>query len=176
MSGKKAGVASNYSGKGGMVERRVRDHLFASIDNSAMYKKYLDVGARISDGNVEITLENRSPHRVPTGYGLRRLELRLIFVGKGDKRMGEARKVFSAVWKDEKGEPTIPHLAVEKAEDHRIPSYGKLTWSFPIPPGTRLVNYKLIYRQIGEEMAKKLGVTDPFFTREYVLKNGVIEP
>lgn len=176
MSGKKEGVASNYRGKGGMVERRVRDHLFASIDNSTMYKKYLDADARIADGKVEITLTNRAPHKVPTGYGLRRLELQLLFVGEKDRKTGEAHKVFSAVWTDKNGEPTIPHLAAKKVEDQRIPAYGKLTESFPIPSGTRLINYKLIYRQIGKELAKKLGVSDPFFTRAMVLKNGVIEP
>jgi len=176
MSGKKAGVASNYKGKGGMVERMVRDHLFASIDNSDIHKKYLETDARIENGKLVVTVRNKTPHKVPTGYGLRRVEIQARFYGEGDRKLGEAKKVFTADWKNGEGEDTVPHLAVKKTKDTRIPAYGEVTESFTIPQGTRLVNYRLIYKQVGNEMAKKLGVTDPFFTKEYVLKNGVIEP
>jgi hypothetical protein len=176
MSGKKSGVASNYKGEGGMVRRMVRDHLFASIDNSDIYKKYIETDAELKEGKLRVTVRNLSPHKLPTGYGLRRLELQVRFYGEKDRKLGETVKLFTAVWKNGRGEETIPHLAVKRAKDTRIPPYGEVTESFELPEGTKLVNYRLVYRQIGKKMADKLGVKDPFFTREYVLKNGVIEP
>ncbi len=175
MSGKKAGVASNYQGRGGMVKRMVRDHLFASIDNSEIYRKYIEANATVDDGVLRVTVKNGTPHKVPTGYGLRRLEIQVRFFGTGERKLGTVTKEFTAEWRDGSGKETIPHLAVEKANDDRIPPYGTVDASFVIPKGTTLINYRLIYRQLGEKMARKLGVTDPFFTKEYVLKNGVIE-
>jgi hypothetical protein len=176
MSGKKAGVASNFSGKGGRVKRMVRDHLFASIDNSDIHRKYLDIFAESRNGKLWIRLKNRSPHRIPTGYGLRELELKVDFFAKGEKKIKTVNRFFKAVWGDRDKKPTVPHLAVTLLRDGRIAPGQEVMESFGIPDGTRLVNYRLIYRQIDVEMAKKLGVTDHFFTKEFVLKNGVVEP
>jgi len=176
MSGKKAGVASNFSGKGGQVKRMVRDHLFASIDNSDIHKKYLEVRAAIREGGLEIRLKNSSPHRVPTGYGLREMELRVEFFAAGEKKIKTENRFFRAVWADGKGKPTIPHLAAKMLSDSRIAPRTEVAERFKIPKGTRLINYRLIYRQLEKGMAEKLGVTDRFFTKEFVLKNGVIEP
>jgi hypothetical protein len=104
------------------------------------------------------------------------LELRVGFFAEGDRKLAESRRVLAAEWKDDKGRKTIPHLAAEKAGDTRIAPYSEVTERFGIPEGTRLINYRLIYKQLDEESAKRLGVKDPFFTKKYVLKNGVIEP
>lgn len=175
MSGKKEGVASNYGGKGGRVKRLVREHLFASIDNSSMYKKYLKISANRQRDRLMISIESEVPHKVPTGYGLRDLEIRVAFFGKGGKRISEQSKKYGVRWIDGEGEETIPHLARKKVSDNRLEPYGRIVENFTIPKGTHLINYKVIYRQIDPKMNRRLGVHDPFFTNEYVLKNGVIE-
>ena len=173
MSAKKEGYATNY---GHPKKRMVRDHLFASIDNSDMYKKYLEISGRVEKGKVVITLKNDTPHKIPTGYGLRRIEMKVRFFGDHDKLLKTVEKNFEAVWVDKNGKRTVPHLAIKLASDTRIPPKSKVTESIPIPAGTKIINYQLVYRQVSKEMAKRLGVKDPFFTQEYVLKNKVLEP
>jgi len=176
MSAKKKGVASNYGIKeGDAVVREVRDHLFASIDNSRIHKKYLKLSAELKGDKVRITLRNDTPHKVPTGYGLRVMELQVRFIGEGERVLDEKIRRFEARWLDEKGQPTVPHLAKKKLMDDRIPPRSSVTLEYPVPEGTRFVNYRLVYRQISKAMAKKLKIDDPFFTQTFLLHNGLIE-
>ncbi len=175
MSGKKKGIASNFGGEGGRVKRLVRDHLFASIDNSKIYEKYLTISAKRQKDRLTVSITSQVPHKVPTGYGLRDIEIRVAFFGKDGKQISEQRKLYTAHWINEQGEETIPHLARKKGLDDRLAPYADVAETFTIPNGTHLINYKVIYRQIDPKMDRRLGVRDPFFTNEYVLKNGVIE-
>jgi len=176
MSTKKEGVASNYAEQGGSAQQRqVRDHLFASVDNSKMYKKYLKLSSTVEGTTVHIRIQNDTPHKVPTGYGLRVLELLVRFIGSNEKVLGEKKRGFEAHWLDEKGKPTIPHLAHSILKDNRIPAGESVEITEAIPSGTRFINYRLMYRQISEKMAQKLGIDDPFFTQAFLLHNGLIE-
>ena len=175
MSEKKEGVASNYRQSEGTVFRKVRDHLFASIDNSQIHKRYLKLSGSVVGNKVRITLRNDTPHKVPTGYGLRVLELQVQFIGKEEKLLGEKIRRFEALWADAKGRPTVPHHASSLLKDDRLPPQTEIKEEYELPKGTRFVSYRLIYRQISEEMAGKLKVDDPFFTRSFLLHNGLIE-
>ncbi|WP_456431737.1 multiheme c-type cytochrome [Nitratifractor sp.] len=175
MSAQKDGFASNYDGKGGRVKRRVRDHLFASIDNSEMYRKYIHTEGAIRGNDLVVTIRNDAPHRIPTGYGLRQIDLDVSFFGNNGKLLSKANKRFGVRWLDAQGKPTIPHLAVKKGEDTRIGPKQTVTVRFPIPKGTKRINYKLLYRQVNPDLAKAMGVKDPFFTHEYILENGLLD-
>ncbi len=177
MSGEKRGVASNYKGKGGMVERMVRDHLFASIDNSKIYKKYIKIDTKLKDNNTNfvVNISNLVPHKVPTGYGLRELAVEVSFFDKREKEIEKKTHSFSVDWLDKNDKPTIPHLASKMGEDRRLEAGANEELIFSIPRGTKIINYKLVYRQVKKDMQKVLNIKDKFFTRDYILKNGVLE-
>jgi len=168
MSKRKKGVASNYARVGEKPkERMVREHRFASVDNSNILNEYVEVKSR-RDGNFfVITLKNRAPHRIPTGYGLREIVLKVTFLDKDDRVIAKKSYVLGAKWVDEKGEPTIPHLAKKIVKDTRMNGKSTNAYKFPIPDGAVYAKYSFSYRLISEGLAREIGVTDPFFLREY---------
>lgn len=161
--------ASNYTPDGGKPKPRiVREHRFASVDNSNIMIDYIDIRTNTQPGKFILSLKNRTPHMIPTGYGLREIFLKVLFFDKDDKQIKEDQKILAAKWKDASGQETIPHLATSKVEDTRLAGNTTQEYTFDIPQGATYAKYIFSYRLISEEMAKEIGVTDPFFLKEYV--------
>ena len=168
MSQKQEGYASNYAPDGQKpIKRMVRVHRFASIDNSNIMNDYLDMKGTVDDNYFIIKLTNHAPHKIPTGYGLREVILRVVFLDKDDKPIKTNEYILGSKWVDEKGSPTIPHLAVKRVKDTRMNGKSTNAYKFPIPKGAVYAKYSLSYRLISDGLAKEIGVTDPFFLREY---------
>lgn len=174
MSEKKKGVASNYAKMGEEVKKReVRDHFFASVDNSNILKKYIKVSDKIKNNKFSIIVNNTTPHSFPSGYGLREVHIDIGFFDYKNRVIKKSFKVLTAKWIDAKGDFTIPHLAVGKYRDSRIKGRTIKEFRFKIPNATYNIFYKISFKMIGNEMAKKLGITDPFFLKDYefIVKN-----
>jgi len=168
MSKKKEGFASNHSQVGEKPKQRmVREHRFASIDNSNILNDYIDVKSYSRDGKFIINIKNRTPHKIPTGYGLREIVLKVVYLDKEDKVIGKKRYVLGAKWKDKNGKATIPHLATKLAKDTRQEGKSSKNYKFPIPEGAVYAKYSFSYRLISAKMGRTLNVTDPFFLKEY---------
>ena len=168
MSRRKKGVASNYAKAGESPrERMVRAHRFASVDNSDILEKYLHVADYIDGGKLYLKLRNESPHKIPSGYGLREIILRVNFLRADQTEIDRQAKVLSARWGDNEGKTTIPHLATSILQDTRLPGWSSRAYAFPIPPKARYASYEILYRLISQKMAKELGVSNPFFNKDY---------
>jgi len=168
MSKRYKGVASNYAPAGTKPkERMVRKHRFASVDNSNILNDYVDVKGRSEGDKFVMTVTNRAPHRIPTGYGLREIILKVTFLDKDDKVLTRKRYVLGKKWEDEDGKATIPHLATKLVKDTSIPGKSTVAFRFPIPTGAVYAMYSFSYRLVSEGLAKEMGITDPFFLREY---------
>jgi len=170
MSEKKEGLASNFPIYGKQPRKRmVREHRFASVDNSSIFTDYVEIKNSIEDNKFNIELINQAPHNVPTGYGLREIILNIDFFDKDDKSISKDSRILGATWRDKRGNITIPHLAKSIISDTRLQGKSSKLFSFEIPDGADIVSYKFSYRLINSDMAKEIGVTDKFFLKEYIL-------
>ncbi len=169
MSEKKQGFASNYAKVGEKPKSRmVRKHYFASVNNSDIMADYVEVKNSIQDNELVINIKNNTPHKIPTGYGLREITISVSYFDKQDKEVGEERYTLAAKWKDEKGNLTIPYLAKSMASDTRLDGKSNKNYRFSIPKKAAYGKYSLSYRFIGKDMGKILNVTDTFFLKEYI--------
>ena len=170
MSEKKEGVASNFPISGKQPRKRmVRDHQFASVDNSNIFNEQVDVKDSKADGQFVISIHNKTPHSVPTGYGLREIIINVEFFDNDNKLIEKSQETIGTIWKDKRGNVTIPHLAQAMIKDTRVQAKSTKEFGFNIPNNTRSVSYKLTYKLISPYMAKEIGVTDEFFLKDYVL-------
>jgi len=96
MSGEKNGVASNYRGEGGMVNRMVRDHIFRGI-GIIKNGKYLTLSKKLLGDEFSVKISNFIPHKFPTGYGLREVELQVKFYDKNKKIIESKNRYFSCL-------------------------------------------------------------------------------
>jgi hypothetical protein len=115
-----------------------------------------------------LRVTNNAPHKIPTGYGLRQILFTVTFLDNKENVVEVQRYILETKWVDEEGKETVPHLAVKVAKDTRLDGKATRTYRFEIPPKAVAARYRLSYRLISEKMAKKLGVTDPFFLHEYI--------
>ncbi|MFK5974967.1 MAG: multiheme c-type cytochrome [Sulfurovum sp.] len=176
MSKKKVGVASNFSKVGERAKTRmVREHRFASVDNSDILKEYVEIKAYVKSGKFILNIKNNTPHNLPTGYGLREIILSVKYFDSSNRLIGKGKTTLGAKWSGSKGKYTIPHLATYKGKDTRLKGRSIKKYKFGIPKGVKRIKYKAHYKLIGDKMAKEIGITDPFFLKDYIFKEGKID-
>lgn len=170
MSPKMKGIASSYAQGGTSPKpRMIRQHRFASVDNSDILKNHVDVTGRREQNTYIIGIQNNTPHKLPTGYGLRKITLRVDFYDKNHNLLGSDFQIIGVNWKDARGEITIPHLAAATFDDTRLAPQEYHEFTFVLLPKSTEVRYTLSYRLIGDTMAHKLNITDPFFLKNYII-------
>jgi hypothetical protein len=171
MSKREKGYASNYAKPGEKPKTRmVRVHRFASVDNSDIIKKHIDVKGTFDEKSDKfiIDIKNKTPHKLPTGYGLREVIVKVSYWDYKNKLMDRYEYVFGAKYVDDKGKETIPHMATKIKYDNRLKPYSQRRLKFPVPNGAVYVEYTISYRLIGEKLAKEIGVSDEFFLKDYI--------
>ncbi|MEA3490389.1 MAG: multiheme c-type cytochrome [Campylobacterota bacterium] len=175
MGKKREGIASNYSKAGEKPKARmVRDHHFASVDNSNILNDNVETKSYKESDSLIVELKNNSPHSIPTGYGLRELIISVEFYNSSKKMVDRQIEVLAAVWKDKGGEDTVPFAATTLSSDNRLAANSSKKYHFTIPDGANSAKYILSYRFINQKMAKKIGITDPFFLKEYSVKESTL--
>lgn len=169
MSKKYQGYASNFvKDKDKPKPRMIREHRFASVDNSNIVLDYIDTTAKVNGEKFVITIANNTPHRFPTGYGLRRVLLDVKYFDSKDKMIKSFNYTLGSQWIDAKGNKTIPALATQMSKDTRVTPHSKADYAFKIPNGATYVVYQFSYRFVDEALAKEMGVSDSFFLNPYV--------
>ena len=169
MSQRKKGVASNYAqGDKKPKERMVRVHRFASVDNSDIVAKYVKLESKVIEQHLHLQLTNNTPHKIPSGYGLREIVIQVKYFDKSNNLIMFDKQTLRAQWGDDEGRPTIPHLATSILKDTRLEGKSAHTYRFKIPNDAQYALYELDYKLIGSDMAKIIGIRDPFFEKNYV--------
>jgi len=175
MSEKKEGVASEFAAPGEKpLKRMVRDHYFASVDNSRILHDNITVQTSKKEQNWEINVSNNAPHALPTGYGLREIRITAYFLNASQKEITREVKTLTTLWHDRNGKPALPFTAVKKVKESKIAAKSSQIYSFKIPKGAMSAKYTITYRFINQEMAKTIGISDPFFLKEYKIQEGVM--
>jgi len=178
MSDRKQGYASNYAPEGQKPKSRmVRVHRFASVDNSDILKDYISIKDKVDINNSKfiIKVQNKTPHKLPTGYGLREVILKVEFLNTSHEVLDSVNYIFGSVYVDKSNQPTIPHLASKVAMDTRLGAYSQRKLKFNIPKKTRYIKYTLTYKLIGDKLAHQIGVSDKFFLKDYLFFEKNIE-
>jgi len=156
MSEKHTGVLTEKKFEGYRIrQRKIRSHLFMGARNGDILKRAMKVGTEKKENTIFVTLQNLTPHRVPTGFGSREVVLEAVFELENGSRK-RVSEIFRAVYKNESGNETIPHLAVKTESDSRLDPNESRKFSLKIPDGSVSVRIDLYYRLIGKKMAEKL--------------------
>ena len=141
--------------------REVRDHLFMGARNGDILQKALDVSAIKEGDKLKVTLQNRTPHRVPTGFAGRMIVVEADFGSK------KSQYVIKTKYLDRKKRVTIPYLGKKKVFDNRIEPNETRVLKFTIPPNAHEVVLDIYYKLINDDLQHILKVQDPVLIKKY---------
>ncbi|MDR2635509.1 MAG: cytochrome c family protein, partial [Campylobacteraceae bacterium] len=81
MSTKRKGIITPEIVRSGITaqEREIRSHLFEGARNSDILKDTLSLKAKPEGNNVVLELTNLTPHKAPTGFGGRSMDVKIEF-------------------------------------------------------------------------------------------------
>ncbi|WP_200762640.1 multiheme c-type cytochrome [Nitrosophilus alvini] len=146
--------------------RKIRSHLFMGARNGDILNNALKVGTEKKEDLIFITLQNLTPHKVPTGFGSREVVLEAVFLLENGLKKSVS-EIFGVEYRDKRDRETIPHLAVKIEDDSRLNPYETRKFSLKIPAGSESVKINLYYKLIGEKLAKKLELNEEIFLKRY---------
>jgi len=166
MSRKKSGVASTLKiQKGKAKKRQVRSHGFKGSHFDEMIKGSLSVSAKSSKKSLTISLKNKLPHNVPTGFGSREVLIELTYF-KNQKKLKRESISLSSHFKDRRKRATISHLAKTQSKDMSVPAYGTKVIKVNKVAGATRVDIALYYRLVNDEVRSLLKLKETIWSKK----------
>ncbi len=172
MSVRKKGVIAPHIKKEGEEAkiRELRSHLFAGVRNSDIVKDAFDLNVSQNGSYLLVTLQNKTPHKVPTGYGGRSLRVEVIYFNK-NKKIKSIYRDLGVKYLDVNGKKTIPYLAKTIESDLRLKSNEIRKIPFTIPKDATDIEVVIWYQLVNDDLKNLLGITDEVFTKTYKISS-----
>lgn len=175
MGPKKEGFAATLKIDNGKRKKRmIRGHGFEGAHTQKMWEDALSLSAWQKDSELVLSIENPQPHNIPSGFGSRELVIDLKYK-KGSKELESKSLSLTTYYKDRRGKPTIPHLAVESSKDMSIPAQGKKVLKVANTLGADSVEVTLSYRLVNEEVHSLLDLQEPIWSKKFYITSKTIK-
>lgn len=176
MSERRKGIIAPHIKKEGVltVEREIRSHLFAGVRNSDIAKSAFDMSLKQEDKALTVTLKNKTPHKVPTGYGGRALIVEVVY-HRGDNVVDRLSKVLDVTFADQHGKKTIPYLAKSIKDDLRLKPNEIRTLRFDLLGDSDKAIVTVWYQLVNDDLKNMLEITDPIFSKKYEISQQTIK-
>lgn len=162
MGKKRLGVASTLKIENGKAKKRmIRTHGFKGAHFDSMIKDSLSIDAKQKGNSIIITLKNKLPHNVPSGFGSREIIVELSYAN-------DKKEVISLTthYKDRRGHATIPHLAKTMSKDMSVPAKGRKILKVKKIPGATSVDISVYYRLVNDEIHSLLELKEVIWSKK----------
>lgn len=168
-SSRKGIIAPNITRAGEDPEvRNIRSHLFAGARNSKILETTLGVFIKANKNTIDFSIKNLTPHRVPTGFTGRSMEVDFTFY-KGKSVIGKQKVKLRAKYKDKYGNEALSYVAKEMVEDTRLNPNELRVLTMKRPKGVTLVKVDIWYYLVSPSLQKILEIDDEIFTKKYLV-------
>lgn len=162
MGKKKLGVASTLKIDNGNAKKRmIRTHGFKGAHFDEMIKNSLSIEAKEEGSSIIITLSNKLPHNVPSGFGSREILIELSYLNEKKESIS-----LTTHYKDRRKHATIPHLAKTMSKDMSIPAKGRKVLKVKKIPGAKSVDISVYYRLVNDEVHSLLDLKEAIWAKK----------
>lgn len=166
-SSRKGIIAPNIIREGEIPEvRDIRSHLFAGARNSNILQTTLGIFVKGKKDTIEFSIKNLTPHRVPTGFTGRSVEVDFIFY-KGGSIIGKQKIKLKTKYLDKYGNETLSYVAKEMVKDTRLNPNELRVLTMKRPKDATSVKVNVWYYLVSPSLQKILEIDDEVFTKKY---------
>jgi hypothetical protein len=168
MSTKRKGIITPEITRPGIVakEREIRSHLFEGARNSDILKDTIALNAKPEGNNIILELTNLTPHKAPTGFGGRSMDVKIEFKN-GANIVNTQTYTLEIVYVDKKGKEMVPYIAASIKSDNRLAPNETRKLSIPKFPGATDVKVTVTYRLVSDRILKLINFSDAIFSKDY---------
>lgn len=146
--------------------RDIRSHLFAGARNSNILETALSVFVKSHKNTIDFSIKNLTPHRVPTGFSGRSVEVNFTFFS-GKDIVGKQKVELKAKYLDKYGNEALSYVAKEIVEDTRLNPNELRVITLKRPKGVTSVKVDIGYYLVSPSLQKILEIEDKVFTNKY---------
>lgn len=148
------------------IVRDIRSHLFAGARNSKILENTLSIMVQKKQNEVEFYIKNLTPHKAPTGFTGRSMEIEFLFYS-GKKLIGTQSLELRASYENKYGDETVSYVATKLVQDNRLKPNELRAVTLDLPQGATSVTVKAWYYLIAPSLQRILGIKDKIFTKKY---------
>ncbi len=134
-----------------------RSHLFIGRKDSEMLSSAIKVSFNPIRGIL--SLENTTPHAVPTGFGGREIDLNITYLRTNGEVITSEGASFAKTYADNDGALTLPYLATRLTSDTRFGAKTRKDFSVYPPASAAYVDVRLTYYPLAPALAVKMGLS-----------------
>jgi len=175
MGKQRKGVASTLKIDHGKAKKRmVRKHGFKGAHFDDMIKNSLKISAKQEINSIVITLTNKLPHNVPSGFGSREILVELVYF-KANKELRTEAISLTRHYKDRRKRKTVSHLAKTISKDMSIPAKGRKVISVKKVAGASSVKINVYYRLVNDEVRSLLKLKDAIWAKKMPITSKVLK-
>lgn len=170
MSAYKKEVIAPHIKKDGVTPkvRDIRSHLFAGARNSDIMSTTLNIKSNVERDSLVLTVENKTPHKAPTGYGDRSIKISVNFKNQENKIIETIDYYLESIFVDKKSRETVPYIATSIKSDTRLNPNEIRNIKFQKSADAKSAEVIVTYRLVREGMIKTLKLEDnKVFNKEY---------
>jgi nitrate/TMAO reductase-like tetraheme cytochrome c subunit len=172
MSTKREGIISPEVTRAGIIPkvRNIRSHLFEGARNSEILADTIELKANNNGKNIVVELQNLTPHKAPTGFGGRSMDVKVEFKS-GNSVIDTKLYTLEVIYTDRRDRETIPYLATKIKSDTRLKADELRKLSIVKPDGATSATITVNYRLASERILKIINFSDPVFDKAYQVKS-----
>lgn len=176
MSSSKKGVIAPHITRAGElpVVRDIRSHLFAGARNSDILNTTLSLFIQPKANEIDFFIKNLSPHKTPTGFSGRALELEFLFYNKKEL-IGKQKIELKATYVDSRGKETISYVASSLKSDTRLNANELRNITLQRPKNATSVTVNAWYYLVSPSLQKILEVDDELFIKKYKVSSSSLK-
>ncbi|MFV0480368.1 MAG: hypothetical protein ACK5LP_00110 [Campylobacteraceae bacterium] len=149
------------------ILRDIKSHAFGGARNSEILKETLDITHKIEKNSLIIQVSNLTPHKAPTGFADRVIELVVEFKKDGET-INTQNYIFGTTYTDKKGQKTVAYVARKLASDTRLLPYDTIELIFAKPQNSNEIYINASYRLISKELYKLIGLDDTNLNKSFL--------
>jgi len=174
---KKSVIAPHIVRKGETpIVRDLRSHLFAGARNSDTLESTLSVYAHHTPNNVEIGVQNLTPHRVPTGFSGRSIVMEVRFFDGNGKLIGQPNYTnFRSVYRDSRGNEALSYVATKLEKDSRLKPLETRLINIERPLNSQKMEINITYYLLSPQLQQIIPIEDEIFTKPYHVHSTVVQ-
>jgi len=175
MGKKESGIASTLKIDHGKAKKRmVRKHGFKGAHFDSMIKNSLSIKAKQKSNSIIITLSNKLPHNIPSGFGSREIVVKLEYM-KNNKKLKKEVVSLTTHYKDRRKRATVSHLAKTMSKDMSIPAKGRKVLKVKKLTGASSVKISVYYRLVNDEVRSLLKLKDAIWAKKMPITSTILK-
>lgn len=153
--------------------RTLKSHFFDGVRNSDISKSALKLS--FDDKTKILHIRNLTPHKVPTGFSGRNLQIKITYQNKNSQKIKNEEFNLRSVYTNKMGQRSLSYNAATLKKDTRLMPFELKNIQLTPPQNTNFIKVEIFYYILDKDLQEYIQVKDQKFTKPYLIMEKIFK-